>query len=138
SDVARAELQVLQSDFRKAWRTEHAATHCDLTWLVPGSVWAMDFSHPPHRIDGGFPAILNLRELARNQQLLWLPVLRDDAATVVDALDDLCTSHGPPLVLKCDNGPAFRAQMTKDLARDWSIFPLYSPPYCARYNGACE
>jgi transposase InsO family protein len=138
SDVARAELEVLRSDFRKAWHTEHAPTRCDLTWHVPGSVWAMDFSHPPHRVDGGFPAILNVRDLASHRQLLWLPVLREDAATVVDALDALCTTHGPPLVWKFDNGPAFRAQATKDLARDWSTFPLYSPPYCAHYNGACE
>src|SRR5262249_35898607 len=104
----------------------------------PGSVWAMDFSHPPHRIDGCFPAILNVRDLASHQQLLWLPVLREDAATAVDALDDLFATHGAPLVLKCDNGPPFRAQATKGLARNWSIFTLYSPPYCARYNGACE
>ena len=42
------------------------------------------------------------------------------------------------LVLKCDNGPAFRAKATKGLLREWSIFGLYSPPYFARYNGACE
>ncbi len=138
SDVARGELGALQGDFRKAWRTEHAPTRCDLTWLVPGSVWAMDFSHPPHRIDGCFPAILNVRDPASHRQLLWLPVLREDAATVVDALDDLFAAHGAPLVLKCDNGPAFRAQATKELARDRSIFTLYSRPYCARYNGAYE
>jgi transposase InsO family protein len=138
SDVARGELEALRSGFRKAWRADHAPTRCHLTWLIPGSVWAMDFSHPPHLIDGSFPAILNVRDLASHQQLLWLPVLREDAATVMDALDELFATHGAPLVLKCDNGPAFRAQATKELARDWSIFPLYSPPYCARYNGACE
>ena len=41
-------------------------------------------------------------------------------------------------MLKCDNGPAFRARATKGLLGDWSIFGLYSPPYCAWYNGACE
>jgi hypothetical protein len=81
SDVVRRELEVLHSEFRKACRAEHAPTRCDLTWLVPGSVWAMDFSHSPHRIDGCFPAILNVRDLASHQQLLWLPVLREDAAT---------------------------------------------------------
>ena len=70
SDVARGELEALRGDFRKAWRTEHAPTRCDLSWLIPGSVWAMDFSHPPHLIDGCFPAILNVRDLASHQQLL--------------------------------------------------------------------
>lgn len=47
-------------------------------------------------------------------------------------------THGAPLVIKCDIGPAFRAEATKGLLRGWSIFGLYSPPYCAWYNGGCE
>ena len=95
----------------------HVAERCELEWLCPGSVWAMDFSHPPHRIDACFGAILNVRDLASHQQLLWLPVEHEDAATVIDALDDLFVAHGAPLVLKCDNGPAFRAKATKGLLR---------------------
>ena len=52
--------------------------------------------------------------------------------------DNLPLEHGSPLVMKCDNGPAFRACATKRFLRDREIFTLYSPPYCARYNGACE
>jgi hypothetical protein len=85
-----------------------------------------------------FPAILNVRDLASRHQLLWLAVAHEDAATVVEALADLFAEHGPPLVMKCDNGPAFRAQLTKRFLLGRDIFSLYSPPYCAWYNGGCE
>ena len=98
----------------------------------------MDFTHPPHLIDGVYPAILNVLDLASRQQLLWLAVAREDAATVAEALVDLFAEHGPPLVMKCDNGPAFRAHLTKRFLLSREVFTLYSPPYCARYNGGCE
>jgi transposase InsO family protein len=137
-DVARAQLTWLRADYRASWRAAHRQQRCQLEWLSPGRVWAIDFSHPPHLIDGVFRAILNVRDLASHQQLLWLAVADETAATLVDALDDLFQQHGAPLVLKCDNGPAFVARATKEFLRDAQVFPLYSPPYCARYNGACE
>jgi len=137
-DVARAELAGLKAEYRAEWRQEHAEERCRLEWLGGGSVWAMDFTHPPYLIDGVFPAILNVRDLASRHQLLWLAVAREDAATVVDALTDLFGEHGPPLVMKCDNGPAFRAHLTKRFLLGGEVFTLYSPPYCAQYNGGCE
>ena len=137
-DIARAELALLRARYRTEWQLEHGVEQCRLTWLCPGSVWAMDFTHAPHRIDGIFPAIFNVVDLASHQQLLWLAVERENAATVVEALGALIAQHGAPLVIKCDNGPAFRAELTKRLLLDREIFPLYSPPYCAAYNGACE
>ena len=49
----------------------------------------MDFTHAPYLIDGVFPAILNVVDLASHQQLRWLAVEHENAATVVDALADL-------------------------------------------------
>jgi transposase-like protein len=138
TEVARAELADLRSDYLAGWRSEHTVEQCRLEWLCPGTVWAMDFTHPPHLIDGVFPAILNVRDLASHHQLFWLPVEDETAATVVRALSDLFAQHGPPLVLKCDNGPAFIARMTKGFLRECDVFTLCSPPYCAPYNGACE
>lgn len=46
--------------------------------------------------------------------------------------------HGPPLILKCDNGSAFIAEETQSLLTAWGILPLYSPPQTPSYNGACE
>ena len=137
-DVARAELSVLRAGYRADWRREHVEEPCRLEWLQPGGVWAMDLTHPPHRVDGVFPAILNVLDLASHNQLLWLAVDGESAATVVEALADLFAEHGPPLVIKCDNGPGFRAGLTKRFLLDRTVFTLYSPPYCPQYNGACE
>jgi transposase InsO family protein len=136
--VARAELVELLSDYRGEYRREHQRQQAELHWLRPGSVWAMDFSHPPLSIDGCFPAIFAVRDLASQQQLLWLPVEDETAETVRDALQTLLAEHGPPLVLKCDNGSAFTAQSTKQFLTDHSVITLYSPPYAPWYNGAIE
>jgi len=136
--VARAELVELLTDYRGDWRLAHAREQSELHWLRAGSVWAIDFSHPPHDIDDSFPAIFAVRDLASHQQLLWLPVEDETADTVIDALHALFEEYGAPLVLKCDNGSAFVARDTKQFLCDWSVIPLYSPPYAPWYNGTIE
>ena len=136
--VARSELVELLTDYRGDWRSAHARQQAELHWLRPGSVWAIDFSHPPLSIDGCFPAIFAVRDLASQQQLLWLPVQDETADTAIDALHALFDEHGAPLVLKCDNGPPFVAEATKGFLQDWSVVTLYSPPYAPWYNGAIE
>lgn len=136
--VARAELVELLTVYRGDYRQAHARAQSELHWLRPGSVWAMDFSHPLASIDGYFPAIFTVRDLASQQQLLWLPVEDETAATAIDSLHELFDEHGPPLVLKCDNGPGFVAQAVKQFLCDWSVVTLYSPPYAPWYNGAIE
>ena len=136
--VARAELAELLCDYRGDWRLKSVRQQPELHWLRPGSVWAMDFSHPPLPIDGCFPAIFVVRDLASQQQLLWLPVTDETSGTAVEALHMLFVEHGAPLVLKCDNGPSFVAAATKQFLTDWSVVTLYSPPYAPWYNGSIE
>jgi len=136
--VARAELVELLTTYRGDYRQTHARQQAELHWLRPGSVWAMDFSHPLVAIDGYFSTIFTVRDLASQQQLLWLPVEDETAATAIDALHDLFDEHGAPLVLKCDNGPGFVAQTLKQFLCNWSVVTLYSPPYAPWYNGAIE
>ena len=69
-----------------------------------GTVWAMDFKTPPTPVDGVFVAILVVRDLASGALLLALPVPDTTAATVACALEALLVEHGPPLLLKADNG----------------------------------
>ena len=136
--VARAELVELLSDYRGNWRLSHVRQQSELHWLRPGSVWAIDFSHPPHLIDGCYRAIFAVRDLASHQQLFWMPVQDETADTVIEALHSLFEEYGAPLVLKCDNGPGFVARAMKGFLCDWSIITLYSPPYAPWYNGAIE
>ncbi|MBI3863716.1 MAG: transposase [Planctomycetia bacterium] len=136
--VTRAELIELLTTYRGDYRQAHARQQSVLHWQCPGSVWAMDFSHPLGAIDGCFPAIFTVRDLASHQQLLWLPVADETADTVICGLHELFDEHGAPLVLKCDNGPGFVAAGLKQFLRDWSVVTLYSPPYAPWYNGAVE
>lgn len=136
--VARAELIELLTAYRGDWRLAHIREQAELHWLRPGSVWAMDFSHPLVSIDGYLPAIFTVRDLGSQQQLLWLPVEDETTDTVIDCLHELFDEHGAPLVVKCDNGPAFVAQAMKQFLCDCSVVTLYSPPYAPWYNGAIE
>jgi hypothetical protein len=50
----------------------------------------------------------------------------------------LFTLGGPPLVLKSDNGSAFRAEWFQARLRQQQVWPLYSPPGRPGYNGSIE
>lgn len=109
-----------------------------LHWLVPGTVWAIDHAEAPEPVDGTYPDILALRDLASGQQLEWLPVTDQTAETTTGVLRDLFHRLGPPLVLKSDRGSGFIAQETKDLLADWEVTSLLSPPRTPQYNGSVE
>lgn len=136
--VPRAELHDLLHRYRAVWRQQHEQYQHVLHWQRPGTVWAMDFSEAPAPIDGQYPYLLAVRDLASGQQLLWQPLRDMTAAATIEALTMLFTIHGAPLVLKSDNGPAFRAAPTKRLLHPWGVVPLFSPPGLPTYNGACE
>jgi transposase InsO family protein len=50
----------------------------------------------------------------------------------------LFRQHGPPLVLKSDNGSAFIAADFEAVLTAWGVEQLFSPPRLPRYNGSCE
>jgi transposase InsO family protein len=136
--MPRAELEDLLKRYRRVWQKRyHAAPHT-LHWQRVGAVWAIDFSEAPCLIDGIYPCLLAVRDLASHQQLLWLPVLDMTAPTALEALQSLFVQHGAPLVLKADNGPAFIADATKDFLRPFGVNLLFSPPHTPRYNGSIE
>jgi transposase InsO family protein len=124
--------------YRRVWRQRHREPLRVLHWSVIGSVWAIDYAEPPIPIDGRLPSILAVRDLASGMQLLWQPV---DAATGENAalaLTSLFATHGPPLVLKSDNGGHFTSPAVQDLLRAHRVECLFSPPNWPRYNGGIE
>jgi putative transposase len=137
-NIPRCELVDLRRDYRREFREGNRQATEELTWHTPGRVWAMDHAEPPRPIDGLYRALISVRDLASGMQLAWLPVPDETAETTVDALRALFAEHGPPLVLKSDNGPAFKSGLVKELLADWGVVPLRSPPVTPRYNGACE
>jgi transposase InsO family protein len=137
-EMARAELDRLVKGYRELWRQENRRPLHVLHWQRPGSVWAMDFAEAPTRINGVYPYLLAVRDLASGKQLLWRPVLATTAEVVRDELRPLFQAFGAPWVLKSDNGPAFRAEESKRLLQQWGVFALFSPPHTPSYNGAIE
>ena len=110
-----------------------------LHWHRPGSVWAIDHSQPPRPIDGCYPQILAIRDLASGMQLAWTPVV--DATTaealpvlealVLDARSAAGAQERQRLGVPCSQ------PLLEWLAR-WQIVPLFSPVRMPRYNGECE
>ena len=138
SDVARGELRELQARERRRRCDRRAEFSARLQWHRAGAVWAMDYAEPPTPIDGRYRALFSVRDLASGKQLAWLPVAAATADEAAAALEALFLEHGPPLVLKSDNGSPFIAERIGHLLAAWEVTPLHSPPYTPRYNGACE
>ena len=137
-DMRRSELADRLARYRTVCRRIFRTSMSRLTWLRVGAVWAMDFVQAPELIDGRFPFLLSIEDLASRTTLLWCPVPNEDAATVLTHLAKLFREHGAPLVLKSDNGSAFLSESLKAFLTTWLVTPLYSPPRRPQYNGACE
>jgi transposase InsO family protein len=136
--MARGELVNLQRRFRRAYRRRERRFLRRLDWQQPGTVWAIDHAEPPRLIDGQYAYLLAVRDLASHCQLGWLPVPAANAETTCAALEALFVEHGPPLVIKSDNGSPFIARETTELLASHALTHLLSPPYTPQYNGACE
>ena len=120
------------------WRQRNFEPLRVLHWTRPGHVWAIDFTGPRSPVEGRCPYLLAARDLASGQQLLWWPCAEATASQAVEALATLFAIHGAPLVLKADNGSPFIARMLAQLAHDFGVELLFSPPGTPRYNGAIE
>jgi len=137
-ELARSQLADLQRNCRHQWFQDHEVFAESLEWLVPGSVWAMDFSQAPVPIDGDFRHVLAVRDLPSHMQLSLLPAKHGDATTTVSALEHLFATHGPPLLAKADNGSPFISEDLEKLLRLWEVTLLLSPPRWPQYNGSVE
>jgi transposase InsO family protein len=137
-DLPRCEIIDLQRDYRSLYRRAHRLSIEELAWQRPGRVWAVDHYEPDQLIDGLYPAAIAVRDLATGMQLAWLPVRDQTAETTALVLENLFALHGPPLVLKSDNGSAFKSATLEELLGRYRIHWLPSPPRTPRYNGSCE
>jgi len=135
--MPRCELTDLRHDYWSVYRQHNKVVRGQLTWHSPGRVWAMDHAKPPTPVDGIYPTLFAVRDLASGMELQWHPVPDETARTTRDILLAMFREHGPPLVLKSDNGPAFKAEVI-ELLNDWRVIPLLSPPKMPRYNGSRE
>lgn len=134
--MARREVKSMVLRYREVCRRrQRKATH-RLLWTKQGTVWATDHSHVP-AIQKEYQVAISCRDLASHEQLLWQHCQEDAQATVA-LLEQNFEEYGAPLVLKADNGPAFRSEELKQLLDAYGVELLPSPPYCPQYNGSCE
>ena len=136
--MPRVVLSSMLIRYRRWWRNKHAVHGYRLTWHGAGAVWAMDFTKTKHAIDGKTQIIFTVRDLASHYHICWLPVADEKAETIIPILRRLFEQHGPPLVLKSDNGAAFIAEDALELLKQWRVLALFSPPRLPSYNGAIE
>lgn len=136
-DVSREILYDLLLRWRAA-RARRVRRAAPLSWTEPVTVWAVDFTEADFPVDGIYRYILYVRDLGSGFVLFSWPCRKENTDVVVRSLDFLFRWYGPPLVLKSDNGSAFRAKATRRLLSRFGVVALPSPPRCPRYNGACE
>jgi transposase InsO family protein len=130
SEVPRRGIEEIVWEYRESYALEHA--YAELTWRLPGAVWAMDHTKSP-----GGRWILNLRDLASGLVLEWAenhPAQEDVIAVLGPRIDEA----GAPLVLKSDQGSAFTGKDMQAFLNSRGILHLLSPPDCPTYNGSIE
>jgi transposase InsO family protein len=134
----RRQLEALARAWRKrAIEGKTIITHT-LKWGTVGAVWAIDFTEPPLPVDGLFPWILVVRDLASGYRLAARPVRNADAWHTRALLIELFEQHGPPLIMKHDNGKHFCNDTIDRLLAIRGVVSLVSPKYYPQYNGALE
>jgi transposase InsO family protein len=136
--LGRRELEELKHRYRTLSTLRERDVVVALTWTRPGTVWAMDFTDAGLDVDGLYPSLLLVRDLASGAQLAAVPCEHQRADVVRATLSLLFNTLGPPLVIKSDNGAHFVAESAQRLLHDPGVFLLRSPPYTPRFNGACE
>ena len=136
--MRRADLSDVLRRYRRLQRRKRERLQSRLEWRRPGTVWAADFKERREPIEGRYGWILSIKDLASRYQLAWQPLAEATAEVVQATYARLFGEHGPPLVLKSDNGSQFKADETKQLLAAQGVVPLFSPRRHPQYNGGVE
>jgi transposase InsO family protein len=136
--MAKRELDDLVTQYAKAHFDGRRTLVHALSWHQVGTVWAMDYTAPPNVLEGRYKTILAVRDMASGRLLAATPSGHDDARTTCDVLRALFLEHGPPLVMKSDNGCHFIAEEVQRLLAEFGVVHLRSPFYTPSFNGSIE
>jgi transposase InsO family protein len=137
AQLSRRELAALITTVRRAMVEERQAARRHVTWHIPGLVWALDdteLARYPYQI----LRLHQVQDLASRYKFLPFVGERIVGEAVAERLEQLFRQHGPPLVLKRDNGGNLNQEAVDVvLARYW-VVPLNSPRQYPPYNGGME
>jgi len=137
TQVSRRELDTLTATVRQALAQQHQADRCHITWQVPGLVWALDDTALA-RVSSHLLRLHQVQDLASRYKFPpWVgeQILGE---AVARRLEQLFVQHGPPLVLKRDNGSNLNQHAVDALLARYLVIPLNSPPQYPPYNGGME
>jgi transposase InsO family protein len=137
-EMPRREVEDLVGRYKRLHAKKSEMELHTLRWLRPGAVWAMDFQKPTCPVDGAYPIVMAVRDLASQKQLDWGGLPDKTEQSVIDILTALFVKHGPPLILKSDQEGPFKSEATRQVLDAWGVIPLLSPFRTPEYNGSCE
>jgi transposase InsO family protein len=135
--ISRRDLQALTRTVRWELAHQHQAELRHITWKIPGLVWSLDdaelarFAH--HKLH-----LHQVQDLASRYKFTPWVGERVLGETVAAHLEQLFLRHGPPLVLKRDNGSNLNQQAVDEVLARYLVMPLNSPPHYPPYNGGME
>ena len=135
--ISRRDLQALTDAVRRELAQQRQAELRHITWQVPGLVWSLDdaelvrFTH--HKLH-----LHQVQDLASRYKFTPWVGERVLGETVAVHLEQLFLRHGPPLVLKRDNGSNLNQQAVDEVLARYLVMPLNSPPHYPPYNGGME
>jgi transposase InsO family protein len=135
--ISRYDLQVLIEAVRREHSQQQQAELRHLTWQVPGLVWSLDDAELV-RFDHHQLHLHQVQDLASRYK--FTPWVGEQVwgETVALHLEQLFLQHGPPLVLKRDNGSNLNHRAVDEVLARYLVMPLNSPPHYPPYNGGIE
>ena len=137
TQVSRRELDTLTATGRQALAKQRQAECRHITWQVPGLVWALDDAALA-RVRSHLLHLHQVQDLASRYKFPPWVGARVLGETVAVHLEHLFLQHGPPLVLKRDNGSNLNQHAVDALLARYLVIPLNSPPQYPPYNGGME
>jgi len=135
--ISRRELAALIKEVRREVRREKRAQQRRVEWRAPGLIWAMDDTEL--LVNDQKVYINRIRDLSTRFVLgTWTGSELIDGPMLALWLAELFRRHGPPLVLKRDNGGNLNHKDVNRVLADHMVIALNSPPYYPPYNGGIE
>lgn len=135
--ISRRQLQALTKTVRQELAHQHQTELRHITWQVPGLVWSLDDAELVRFADHKL-YLHQVQDLASRYKFTPWVGERVLGETVADHLEQLFLQHGPPLVLKRDNGSNLNQQAVDEVLVRYLVMPLNSPPHYPPYNGGME
>jgi len=137
TQVSRRDLQALTETVRRELAHQRQAQLRHITWHVPGLVWSLDDAELA-RLAHHLLRLHQVQDLASRYKFPPWVGERVLGETVAGHLEQLFVQHGPPLVLKRDNGSNLNQQAVDEVLARYLVLPLNSPPHYPPYNGGME